>query len=223
VTGSHAGSTRSKNPRISKVVAPFEVLREDGKPVLTIDDMGIDLFNSDGKAVATIVSGEGTSILNLMSGIQRASLLAGSGFLGLDLRENEQLRLTAGRIEGNYSLQIKEPGGTLVAAIGQSVKTGTGAVSVFDRSGNGSALMYVLPTTNGGIVEVVNAGGIGVASLSAGKAGDGRLQLTNSSGQTMVEAGVTVDGIGVVRAGPHGFNSGIGFLGLPGSYIAGKK
>jgi hypothetical protein len=44
-----------------EVVAPFEVLREDGKPVLKIDDMGIDLFNRDGKAVATIVSGEGTS------------------------------------------------------------------------------------------------------------------------------------------------------------------
>jgi hypothetical protein len=207
----------------SKVRAPFEVLREDGKPVLTVDDLGLELFNRSGKPVATLVAGDGMTSLNLLSGIQRASLMAGSGFLGVDLREDEKLRLTAGRIEGsNYSLQIKEPGGKLVAGIGQAVKTGNGAVSVFDKTGNGAALMYVQPATNSGIVEVVNAGGIAVASLWTGEGGDGRLHLRNSSGQVMVEAGVTVDGIGVVRTGPHSFNPGIGFLGLPGSYIAGK-
>jgi hypothetical protein len=208
----------------NKVVAPFEVLREDGNPVLIIDELGLELYNRSRKAVATLVAGDGMTSLNLLSGIQRASLMAGAGFLGLDLREDEKLRLTAGRVQGSsYSLQIKEPGGKLVAGIGQAVKTGTGAVSVFDKSGNGGVTMYVLPAGNGGIVEVSNANGIGVASLSASGAGSGQLQLTNAAGQTMVEAGVTVNGIGVVRAGPHGFNSGIGFLGLPGSYIAGKK
>lgn len=217
---------RAKDGKLTgnKVVAPFEVLREDGKPVFTVDDLGVELFERSGRSVATIVAGEGVTSFNLTSGIQRASLMAGAGFLGLDLREDEKLRLTAGRIEGkSYSLQIKEPGGKLVAGIGQAVKTGTGAVSVFDKNGNGGVTMYVLPSSNGGIVEVSNANGIGVASLSASGAGNGQLQLTNASGQTMVEAGVTVDGIGVVRAGPHGFNPGIGFLGLPGSYIAGKK
>jgi hypothetical protein len=208
----------------NKVVAPFEVLREDGKPVMVVDDLGLDLFNRGGKAALTIVAGDDTSSLNVHSGIQRASLLAGSGFLGLDLREDEKLRLTLGRTDAKaYSLQVKDAGGKMVAGIGQSVKTGDGAVSVFDKEGNGSVAMYVLPATNGGIIEVANANGIGVASLSSGKGGSGQLQLTNASGQTMVEAGVTVDGIGVVRTGPHAFNAGIGFLGLPGSYIAGKK
>jgi hypothetical protein len=93
---------------------------------------------------------------------------------------------------------------------------------VFDKSGNGGAMMYVQPSTNSGIVEVVNAAGVAVASLWTGEGGDGRLHLRNASGQVMVEAGVTVGGIGVVRTGPHSFNPGIGFLGLPGSYIAGK-
>ena len=207
----------------SRVRAPFEVLREDGKPVLTVDDLGLELFNRGGTSVATLVAGDGMTSLNLLSGIQRASLMAGAGFLGLDLRENEKLRLTAGRIDGSsYSLQIKEPGGKLVAGIGQAVKTGTGAVSVFDKSGNGGAMMYVQPSTNSGIVDVVNAAGLAVATLWTGEGGDGRLHLRNSSGQVMVEAGVTVNGIGVVRAGPNSFNPGIGFLGLPGSYIAGK-
>ncbi len=39
----------------------------------------------------------------------------------------------------------------------------------------------------------------------------------------MVEAGVVPQGFGVVRAGPDGFSPGVGLLGLPGSYIAGKK
>jgi hypothetical protein len=38
----------------------------------------------------------------------------------------------------------------------------------------------------------------------------------------MVEAGVNEANIGVVRAGPASFAPGVGILGLPGSYIAGK-
>jgi hypothetical protein len=51
----------------------------------------------------------------------------------------------------------------------------------------------------------------------------GVLQLTNATRTVMVEAGVLDTGIGVVRAGPAGFNSGIGFLGLPGGLIQGKR
>lgn len=214
---------RAKEGKLTgnKVIAPFEVLREDGKPVLTIDDMGLDLFNRSGKAVATLVAGEGMTSLNLSSGIQRVSLMAGTGFLGLDLREDEKLKLTAGRIDGNYSLQIKQDK-NIVAGIGQATD-GRGIALVADPTGSNVVRMEVLGATNGGIIHVINPSGISVASLSATAAGNGQLQLTNASGQTMVEAGVTVDGIGVVRAGPHGFNANINFLGLPGSYIAGKR
>lgn len=82
--------------------------------------------------------------------------------------------------------------------------------------------MWVM-ASGSGIVEVVNGEGVGVARMSAaGYDGAGLLQLTNASGTVMVEAGVTKDGIGVVRAGPAGFNSGVGFLGLPGSLIQGR-
>ena len=39
----------------------------------------------------------------------------------------------------------------------------------------------------------------------------------------MVEAGTLDTGIGLVKAGPGAFQPGFGPLGLPGSYIAGKK
>jgi hypothetical protein len=41
--------------------------------------------------------------------------------------------------------------------------------------------------------------------------------------QPLVEAGVDEKGIGVVRAGPEGFKPGMGVLGLPSSYISGKR
>jgi hypothetical protein len=217
---------RAKDGKLTgnKVVAPFEVLREDGKPVFTVDDLGLELFDRGGRSVSTLVAGDGITSFNLTSGIQRASLMAGEGFVGLDLKENEKTRLRAGRIEGkSYSLQVLNTESKLVAGIGQSVDAGSGTVIVADRNGSVGVGIYVQPASNAGIVEVFNANRIGVAALSATAAGNGQLQLTNASGQTMVEAGVTVDGIGVVRAGPHGFNPGIGFLGLPGSYIAGKK
>lgn len=91
---------------------------------------------------------------------------------------------------------------------------GSGAVAA-------SAAAYFAPFEV--LREDGNSSGISVASLSATADGNGQLQLTNASGQTMVEAGVTIHGVGAVRTGPHGFNSNINFLGLPGSYIAGKK
>lgn len=217
---------RAKEGKLTgnKVIAPFEVLRENGKPVFTVDDLGVELFDRGGRSVATIVTDDDRTTLSLSSGLQRAALMVGSGFLGLDLKENEKRRLAAGRIDGkSYSLQVNNEESKLVAGIGQSVETGTGSVIVAGKDGTVGVGMYVQPASNGGIVEVFNASRIGVGSLSASGAGTGQLQLTNASGQTMVEAGVTVDGIGVVRAGPNGFNPGIGFLGLPGSYIAGKK
>ena len=146
----------------SKVRAPFEVLREDGKPVLIVDDMGIELFNQGNKAVATLVVAEGSTSLNLHSGVQRASLIAGAGFMGIDLREDEKLKLTAGRFDGNYSLQIRQDK-NIVAGIGQATD-GHGIALVADPTGSNVVRMEVLGSTNGGIVHVINPSGISVAS-----------------------------------------------------------
>jgi hypothetical protein len=47
------------------------------------------------------------------------------------------------------------------------------------------------------------------------------LQLRNSEGVTMVEAG-TIKSVGLVLAGPGAFRHGLHFVGLPASYIEGK-
>ena len=73
-----------------------------------------------------------------------------------------------------------------------------------------------------GLVNIFNGLGQAVAALTEGAAAGGLLQLSNSGGEVMVEAGVAAQGFGVVRAGPDGFKPGLGFFGVPGSYIAGK-
>jgi hypothetical protein len=57
-------------------------------------------------------------------------------------------------------------------------------------------------SSEGGAVHVFNAAGNAVSSLTENPSGRGRLSLGDAAGQTVVEAGSTADGLGVVRAGP---------------------
>jgi hypothetical protein len=54
----------------------------------------------------------------------------------------------------------------------------------------------------GGAIEVYN-GKVAVVNMRPGRAGGGYIQLLDAGGQTAVEAGVSPEGVGVVRAGPR--------------------
>jgi hypothetical protein len=71
-------------------------------------------------------------------------------------------------------------------------------------------------------VEIANDDGKVVANLLHGASGGGQLLLGDPTGAAMVEAGTTVDGVGVVRAYPLG-NPGVGLVGAPGTFIHGKR
>jgi hypothetical protein len=76
---------------------------------------------------------------------------------------------------------------------------------------------------DGGAVHLFNAFGNAAASLQSTPNGYGRLSIGNVSGDTMVEAGVTTDGLGIVRAGPRiGGPATNNLTGLPFA-IVGKK
>jgi hypothetical protein len=142
---------------------------------------------------------------------------------GLRVLDNKVERIVIGRpnpADGSYSARFYTPAGQRVAAIGQT-RAGQGGVTVADAQGNPRAVMLVSTDGRAGI-GIQNAEGTLVGNLGEGGTGGGLLSLTNSSGETMVEAGTTDGGFGVVRAGPEGFKPGLGLLGLPGSYIAGK-
>jgi hypothetical protein len=206
----------------SKVVAPFEVVNDAGKRIFYVDQGSAVLYNADGTGVARIVANEHGGYLETRS--TTADLQAVIGASGQRVNvlivEKSRNRIDLGRNdEGAYRLGVYEPGGKIVAGIGQGT-VGSGVVMVADTGGSKRAAMYV-HDTGGGIVEMVNRAGTGVAKLFASEQGNGRLELTNETGTVMVEAGVT-DGVGVVRAGPAGFHPGVGILGLPGSFIHGK-
>ncbi len=208
-----------------KVVAPFEVVNDADRRVFYVEEGQVSLYNEAGKKVARIIANENGGYFHGISATSPVSAAIGSSGqqVGVMITESDHTRISMGRnADGNYGLRVMNASDKIVAGIGQS-NVGSGIATVSDAEGNPRALMYVLPGSSAGMIEVKNGKGVGVATLSAsGFGGSGLMQVTNAEGTVMVEAGVLKTGIGVVRAGPAGFNSGIGFLGLPGSLIQGR-
>jgi hypothetical protein len=209
----------------NRVTAPFEVVDESGKRVFYVDVGMVQSYNASGTVVARIVANDHGGYFEGRSATSSISAAIGSSGqrVGVILQENDRRRVSLGRNEqGRYGLRVFGATEKMVAGLGESA-VGTGAGLVADADGTVKARMYSTQT-GAGMIEVLNGQGKGVATLSgAGLNGAGLLQLTNAAGTVMVEAGVSKDGIGVVRAGPAGFNSGVGFVGLPASFIQGRK
>jgi hypothetical protein len=209
----------------SKVVAPFEVENEAGKRVFKVDDGYVWFYNSNGVTSARVVMQEkgGYFIAASTTAKLAATIGAVDRHVNVFVTENDQHRINLGTNDkGRYALRVLDASGSkLLAGIGEeSNGAGNGAVLVGDAQGNTRAAMYVHP--GGGVVNVTNKAGRGVGALYATEAGNGRMELFNDAGVVMVQAGVNEANIGMVRAGPAGFHPGVGILGLPGSYIAGK-
>jgi hypothetical protein len=208
----------------SRVVAPFEVVNEAGVRVFRVEEAQTTFYNSAAKMVASVTMLDSGGFFKAYSAT--APLEASIGALdkkaNVLLTESDRYRLDFGRNDsGQYALRVYEPGGKMVAGIGQSTEDGAGLVTVADTQGRPRAQMTALQK-GGGALNIFNNQGKSVATLLSGESGNGMMQLFNRDGVTMVEAGVNTNNIGVVRAGPAGFHPGVGILGLPGSYIAGK-
>lgn len=228
-------------------IAPFEVVNEAGTPMFSVTPpdagnpiAGANVFNETGARVANIAMNlEGGSV-NVHSGAVRpylppsgdpidvsavsATLSAFGEYLGVTVYTQSDIRLTLGRRStGRYGLEVFGKSGKAVAGFGES-QAGSGLAMVFDATGLPRAAVNVESATGSGIASVVDAAGQVVTALRAnGSGGSGLLQLRNNADVVMVEAGTLDTGIGVVRAGPGAFQHGLGFLGLPASYIEGKK
>ena len=216
---------RSQKGRLlsNKVEAPFEVVNDDGTVIFKVEDGMVRFNNSSGTMVARVVMQDEGAYFHARS--PTAKLEAVIGAVGQNANvfiiESDQRRINLGRNDkGHYGLRVYEPGGKLVAGIGQSTG-GDGVISIADAKGIQRAAMYV-NAPGGGAVDLINSQGKTVAALLATEAGNGMMQLFNRDGKTMVEAGVNENNVGVVRAGPAGFHPGVGILGLPGSFIVGK-
>jgi hypothetical protein len=135
--------------------------------------------------------------------------------------------------------------GNTVAILGPMMNLNGGRVSVFDGSGQPTAVgsmgfrdegsyvslsrranehgVYIDAGT--GELNITNSQGFASVALKSGVSGAGRLTLGDAAGNTVVEAGSTVAGIGIVRVGPRlGGTTGVsqGGLVLPNA-IVGRK
>jgi hypothetical protein len=227
-----------------KATAPFEVVNEAGIVVFSVDEpKGADLpaltklFDETGARIATIaarttggeVSVSSASSSNggsqgSVSGVG-ATLAAWENYSDFTVTVNSNRRLELGRrrASGNYGLSTFNAGGKLVAGLGSSTE-GSGIALIFDDLGKTRIALMCEKSLGPGFVDVYDAATRPVASLSGrGDANSGVLLLTNNAGEPMVKAEVFPKGIGAVRAGPGAFQHGVMFVGLPASYIEGKK
>jgi hypothetical protein len=189
----------------------FRLGSYDGNP------LAIAVLNSDGK--------------------QQASLgLDSSGMGILRVGSSDGPRTVAGVASGGASLALYDTAGTQyrIGLLGSSASTflhlRTGDRSIrFDTEAAGSSLrvaaakrsVQVNVNAEGGAVHVFNTAGNAVGSLTENASGRGRLSLGDAGGQTIVEAGSTADGLGVVRAGPSFGATSV--PGMPPSALLGHK
>ena len=93
-----------------------------------------------------------------------------------------------------------------------------GEIHIIDAAGVTRATMA--SNGNDAAFTVRNASGTTIARFGEGTAG-GLLQLANSGGNAMVEAGIHTSGVGLVRAYPIG-SPGLGMVGMPGTFLLGR-
>jgi hypothetical protein len=224
-------------------MAPFEVVNEAGIVVFSVNGPspgtqvgGTEIFNETGGRVAVIAANSEGGSISVESGVTRpftqqvdgpavsANLHSFGDYADLSLTVVANKKLELGRrANGRYGLRMFGAPETVVAGIGES-EGGSGLALVADTNGNTRAALSVIIESGSGAARIVDAAGKEVASLSAaGFGGSGLLQLRNNADTVMVDAGVLDTGIGVVRAGPGAFQHGLMFLGLPASWIEGRK
>jgi hypothetical protein len=226
-------SSPARRVAANSVVAPFEVVDRTGRRVFYVDAEDgpprAELLNRDGKVVASMgaldVGGQ-FSAHDTSASVSVYMGIFGSGKgAGVTVLEGGVRRTELGRDgdTGRFRLKIFGRGGAFVAGIGEEATKGGGLAVVNDASGNPRAAMGVNVESAKGFVLISNTSQTEVATLTEGAHAGGLLAIRDAAGRPMVEAGVTSDGIGVVRTGPEGFKPGYGLLGLPASYISGKK
>jgi hypothetical protein len=213
----------------TSVVAPFKVVDRKGVAIFSVDEHGAYVYNSAGTPVAEMTNTSGTGgsfVARSTTNGRNVWMGADAERAGVKVNDASDARVDLGfdhRDAGTYTLTFYTADGHSIAGIGESRNNSGGIAVVF---GGGIEKAQISSSSEGkGIVEVLGKDGWRsvLAQLTEGANSEGRLQLFSKSGELMVEAGGTAEGIGVVRAGPEAFKPGYGVLGLPGSYLAGKR
>ena len=168
------------------------------------------------------VHGKGGVIVWDESDEQVAALLGNDG-RGRVVLWNGGKRMAALEVdEGGSSaaVRVMSPSGKVVAGMLSRGEVGTVAVAnengqtVAEMTGSGRGAFQIfnggparavltLADNGGGLLQIKNNAGMGVASFTSAPGGGGYLQLLSASGTPTVEAGTLPNGNGTVRVGPQ--------------------
>ncbi len=203
-------STDAQTP--GRVVAPFTVVNSTGQPLFAVEDTnGRPTIRAGLVTMGTGVSGGGFVVVHRSNTNDAVALGQRDGNFGLRVFD------VTGKLELARVSEAKVGGGVFVANDGNGktrmLVSGTGQLHAVDASGATRATI-----TDDGALSVRNKQGATVAKLFHGQSGAGSLQLANSGGDAVVEAGLLATGAGVVRAYPAGMPGG---MGVPGTFIMG--
>lgn len=153
-------------------------------------------------------------------------------------RADGKVGVDVSQLEGRpMAVRVLDAAGSKPLAMLGVAANGAGVVATYDPAGNLRAIMNGLQgeihtidaagksratMTAEGAFSIRNTQGTTVVRIGEGSAGGGALQMANSGGNAMVEAGTLPTGVGVVRAYPLG-TSAAGLIGLPGTFIMGRE
>jgi hypothetical protein len=134
-----------------------------------------------------------------------------AGVISVRSAKNVPVAGIIGNAVGGGAVVAANASGAVLTQMG-ATSDGRGEIKVLDAGGALLAAMAKSPDSAGGAVEVYN-GKVAVVNIRPGKAGGGYIQLLDTGGRSMVEAGSGSEGVGVVRAGPN-YKCGSNYLGL---------
>jgi hypothetical protein len=190
--------------------------KKEKAAVLEVDDQDsgvVIVTNGDGKAIVKLGAGRANNagMLNVMNS-----------------QGKEVARMSGGGTAGG-SLAVANSASMVQAEVYIS-DDGRGLFQV-NKNQRPIAVLTEKLERPGGLVQLYNLSGQGVANLTVGEGG-GYFQLTNNDGVATVEAGTLADGKGTVRVGPKykcsEFQSGSalfgkGIKGLPDCLVGSTK
>jgi hypothetical protein len=132
--------------------------------------------------------------------------------------QGRQVVLASALAEGGF-FKARSGDGSLETVMGVNNKY---AGFVLRGTGGKSRGSFAITEDGKPILNMTNDNFVTVVALTQGSTGGGYLALGNAEGASTVEAGTTPEGVGLVRAMPNG-NPGAGLVGMPGTFILGRK
>jgi hypothetical protein len=236
------------------VRAPFVVHDKAGRTIFRIDTVDDDrpvvvIGNSLAGSVVMGINPEGQSAVRLFDAQRHAAVVmvakGEGGYLSLQNTANKESVMLSVDQSGAGRVKVFNTAGRAVTALTSdnvggrvlvvdaksglntvTLSTGTegGLVNVYAPQG-GKPHVSMTSYTDGGEINVYNSSGVPTGAISSGKAGAGRLVLTDADGLIMVESGMLKGGTGIVRTGPAGDGPAgvVGGTVRPASSIQGRK